>query len=108
MQVALTDNDEQTVATINESESTQDQDCGSKSQLDELPEEWEKELDVWDTFKEEHNKGPFSKVSSTCMCTDFLISYSSQTATVVIASPVRDNHQSFCDQMMEIVSIWIR
>ncbi|KAG8217351.1 hypothetical protein J3R82DRAFT_5446 [Butyriboletus roseoflavus] len=54
---ALTDDDEQPVATIDESESAQDH--GSKSHADddeELTEERKKELDVWDAFKEEHHE----------------------------------------------------
>ncbi|KAI9569100.1 hypothetical protein HD554DRAFT_2190763 [Boletus coccyginus] len=52
------DDDEQPVAIIDESESAQDQDQdhGSTSQTDELPEERKKELDIWDAFKEEHHE----------------------------------------------------
>lgn len=70
-QAALTDDDEQPV--IDESVSTPDQDHGSKSQSDELPEERKKELDVWDAFKEEHHEGPFSNASLTRAHTDCLI-----------------------------------
>ena len=87
-QAALTDDDgEQPV--IDESVSTPDQDHGSKSQSDELPEERKKELDVWDAFKEEHHEGPFSNASSTRAHTDFLVWHSSRTVAVVVASPVQ-------------------
>ncbi|KAG6379090.1 hypothetical protein JVT61DRAFT_11526 [Boletus reticuloceps] len=54
---ALTDDDEQPIDIIDESnESVQDH--GSNSQTDDLPEERTEELhaDVWDAFKEEHHE----------------------------------------------------
>ena len=87
---ALTDadNDEQPVATIDESESTQDPDRGSKSQTDELPEERKKELDIWDAFKEEHHEGSFPTHPRRVHTPTFLV-FSSRTAAVVVASPVQ-------------------
>ena len=85
-QVALTDDDEQPVA---ESESTPDLDRGSTSQADELPEERKKELDVWDAFKEEHHEGPFPTHRRRVHRPTSLISRSSRTAAIVVASPVQ-------------------
>ncbi|KAF8558431.1 hypothetical protein OG21DRAFT_1504175 [Imleria badia] len=48
---ALTDDDEEPVDGIDESESTQDD-----SQADEPTEERKMEVDVWDAFKEEHHE----------------------------------------------------
>lgn len=62
----LTDDDEQAVATIDESESTED--YGSKSYADDddddddderLTEGRKREVDGWDAFKEEHHEGLF-------------------------------------------------
>lgn len=51
----LTDEDEQPIDVIDDSESTQD-----PSQADEPAEDEERkmEVDVWDAFKEEHHEGP--------------------------------------------------
>lgn len=60
---ALTDDEEQRAATVDEFESTHDH--GSKSHTDEgdsdegLIEERKKEVEVWDAFKEEHHEGRF-------------------------------------------------
>lgn len=56
----LTDDDEQPVATINESESTQDRASDDDGDDDErLTDERKREVNVWDAFKEEHHEGPF-------------------------------------------------
>lgn len=85
---ALTDDDEQLVVTVDESESAQDL-GGAESQADEETEKRKKELDVWDAFKEEHHEGLFQRsntILDACTHTDFSCQFSNSCRCRCIAS----------------------
>ena len=100
---SYTDDDEQQqfVDPIDESESAQDTRDGSRSRPDangsgeqEIPdddssEERERELDVWESFKEEHHEGAFLQRIPRRRVHHTLLFVSSRTAAVVVASPVQ-------------------
>lgn len=86
--VALIDDDEQPIATLDESDSAQDHE-GSKSQADDdEAEKRKKELDVWDAFKEEHHEGLFPMHRRVHTPTSLMFN-SARTAAVVVAPPVQ-------------------